>query len=66
MIISIVCYHEVDLPGDFPMYLKKYIPNMYWNTNQCSSTDPIRIVALIALQDILPNQELFSTYMDII
>ncbi|KAI9469953.1 MAG: hypothetical protein EXX96DRAFT_588164 [Benjaminiella poitrasii] len=62
-----VCYQEVDLPVQFPNHLRRYIPNMYWNTQ----TDPLsnhamRVVVLVALRDIKVGEELFSTYMDIV
>ncbi|KAI7899353.1 uncharacterized protein BX663DRAFT_521408, partial [Cokeromyces recurvatus] len=58
-----VCYQEVDLPLQFPNHLRRYIPNMYWN----SQIDPflkMRVIVLVTLRDIDDQEELFSTYMD--
>lgn len=62
----IVCYQEVDLPVTFPNHLRKYIPNMYWDTHINPLSNPMRVVALVALRDIQDGEELFSTYMDLV
>ncbi|KAL1933076.1 hypothetical protein VTP01DRAFT_8754 [Rhizomucor pusillus] len=58
-----VQYQEVDLPSNFPIHLRQYLPNIHW-----SSTDPFssysRIVVLMATRHIYDGDELFSTYMD--
>jgi hypothetical protein len=62
-----VCYQEVDLAIGFPHHLRRYIPNMYWDSQlDPLSNQPMRIVALVALRDIQHGEELFSTYMDIV
>ncbi|CEP19361.1 hypothetical protein [Parasitella parasitica] len=62
-----VCYQEIDLPVTFPHTLRRFIPNMYWNASlDPLSNQPMRLVALVALRDIQPGEELFSTYMDIV
>lgn len=67
MFEKIVCYQEVDLAIDFPHDLRRYIPNMYWDSQlDPLSNQPMRVVALVALRDIHPEEELFSTYMDIV
>ncbi|KAI8331455.1 hypothetical protein BD560DRAFT_415707 [Blakeslea trispora] len=58
-----VCYQEIDLPVTFPNDLRYLIPNMYWNPHFQTST---RLVALVALRDIYPGEELRSTYMDLL
>lgn len=62
----IVCYQEIDLPIQFPSELRKYIPNMYWNTIIDPMSYPMRVVALVTLGDVEPGEELFSTYMDLV
>ncbi|KAG1177087.1 hypothetical protein G6F70_003198 [Rhizopus microsporus] len=61
-----VCYQEIDLPIQFPSELRKYIPNMYWNTIIDPMSYPMRVVALVTLRDVEPGEELFSTYMDLV
>ncbi|KAI7879555.1 uncharacterized protein EV154DRAFT_524483 [Mucor mucedo] len=62
-----VCYQEIDLPIDFPHALRRLIPNMYWDTFQNPlTTSPMRVVALVAMDDIEDGDELFATYMDIV
>jgi hypothetical protein len=61
----IVCYQEVDLPIEFPHQLRQYIPNMYWNQHVNVMKTSMRVVALVSLREI-ENEELFSTYMDLI
>ncbi|KAI9364072.1 hypothetical protein BD770DRAFT_379204 [Pilaira anomala] len=61
-----VCYQEVDLPISFPNELRKFIPNMYWDTEMNPLSHPMRVVALVSLREIQDGEELFSTYMDII
>ncbi|EIE91098.1 hypothetical protein RO3G_15809 [Rhizopus delemar RA 99-880] len=38
---------------------------MYWNTTINPLSSPMRVVVLVALRDIEPEEELYSTYMDI-
>ncbi|ORZ21362.1 hypothetical protein BCR42DRAFT_407385 [Absidia repens] len=57
-----VYYQEIDLPMDFPRYLRQWIPNIYW-CNMDPFTNSTRVVALVALRDI-DNEEVLSTYMD--
>jgi hypothetical protein len=62
----LVCYQEVDLPANFPNNLRRFIPNMYWDTHMDPLSNQMRVVALVALRDIKDGEELFSTYMDIV
>nr|XP_034956848.1 SET domain-containing protein 9 isoform X1 [Zootoca vivipara] len=58
-----VCYQEFDVPENFPIEFKQYLPNI----NYCHEIQrPLRCVVLIALQDIGPGEELFSNYYTII
>ncbi|KAI9266507.1 hypothetical protein BDA99DRAFT_505884 [Phascolomyces articulosus] len=59
---SNVRYHEIDLPTTFPIELRQYLPNIYWNGLD-TLTHYTRVVALVATKDI-KDTELFSTYMD--
>lgn len=64
-----VVYQEFDIPVSFPLHLRKYLPNVYYqnrfleehfdNTeNYCL----MRIVVLMSLRQIKKNEELFSAY----
>lgn len=56
-----VRYQEIDIPGNFPLQLRKYIPNLYLTDRSIESS--WRLVALIATRRI-ENEELFSTYFE--
>ncbi|KAG2187563.1 hypothetical protein INT44_005252 [Umbelopsis vinacea] len=56
-----VRYQEIDIPGDFPLELRKYIPNLYLSDQSIESN--WRLVALIATRRI-EDEELFSTYFE--
>ncbi|KAH8555528.1 hypothetical protein BGW37DRAFT_139640 [Umbelopsis sp. PMI_123] len=56
-----VRYQEIDIPANFPLELRKYIPNLYLTDRSIESS--WRLVALIATRRI-ENEELFSTYFE--
>ncbi|XP_008838601.1 SET domain-containing protein 9 [Nannospalax galili] len=58
-----VCYQEFDVPADFPIELKQYLPNIAYSTEKHS---PLRCVVLVALRDIKQGEELFSNYYTIV
>ncbi|XP_061474306.1 SET domain-containing protein 9 [Rhineura floridana] len=58
-----VCYQEFDVPEHFPIEFKQYLPNIEYSHEVWR---PLRCVVLVALQDIRPDEELFSNYYTII
>ncbi|XP_069078438.1 SET domain-containing protein 9 isoform X2 [Pleurodeles waltl] len=58
-----VCYQEFDVPKDFPIELRQYIPNIKYSHDEAG---PLRCVVLIALTDIEEEEELFSNYYTIV
>lgn len=59
-----VCYQEFDFPTDFPLELRKYIPNVVYRV--LDHPKGIRTVVLVSTEDIKVGQELFSNYYTII
>ncbi|XP_069483409.1 SET domain-containing protein 9 isoform X8 [Ambystoma mexicanum] len=58
-----VCYQELEVPEDFPIELRQYIPNIKYSHDV---TGPLRCVVLVALRDIQKEEELFSNYYTIV
>uniref|UniRef100_H2ZDB2 SET domain-containing protein n=1 Tax=Ciona savignyi TaxID=51511 RepID=H2ZDB2_CIOSA len=58
-----VQYQEFDFTSDFPLELRKYIPNVNFD----SATDPnfLRSIALISTRDIHSGEELLSSYFTV-
>lgn len=59
-----VCYQEFDFPTDFPLELRKYIPNVRYRA--LDHPKGIRTVVLVSTKDIKVGQELFSNYYTVI
>lgn len=55
-----VMYYEYDFTIDFPIHLRKYIPNVSYNSNQKGDL-LVKSILMISLRDI-ENEELFSDY----
>ena len=55
-----VQYQELNFMQDFPLVLRRFIPNV--NVNGLHSTNFLRTVVLVALRDIYAGEELFSNY----
>lgn len=60
-----VDYMEVDLPPDVPLEWRRFIPNVYYSLNT-NAKNAIRMVGLIATEDIHSGQELYSSYLTIV
>ncbi|XP_030625601.1 SET domain-containing protein 9 [Chanos chanos] len=58
-----VCYQEFNLPDDFPLELRQYLPNVHYKHD---TQRPLRCVVLISLRDISAGEELFSNYFTIV
>ncbi|NXN98493.1 SETD9 protein, partial [Rhinopomastus cyanomelas] len=58
-----VCYQEFDVPEDFPVELKQYLPNIVYSHDIESHP---RCVVLVTLRDIKQGEELFSNYYTIV
>ncbi|KAK2146734.1 hypothetical protein LSH36_587g01068 [Paralvinella palmiformis] len=59
-----VCYQECNLPTEFALHLRQYVPNVFYRTPdmlQC-----VRMVALVSLREIAQGEELFSSYFTMI
>ena len=62
-----VIYQECDLPLDiFPVEYRCYLPNIYYSTSEYNQANFLRIVALVAIQDIETDTELLSTYYTVV
>lgn len=69
-----VAYQEYDLPADFPLHLRRYIPNVHYIKMSDGSVDimqvpddrTIRMVVLVSLRDIYEGEELFSSYFTLV
>lgn len=55
-----VMYYEYDFTFDFPLHLRKYIPNISYNSNQMEDL-LVKSILMISLRDI-ENEELLSDY----
>ncbi|XP_028661252.2 SET domain-containing protein 9 [Erpetoichthys calabaricus] len=58
-----VCYQEFDVPADFPVELRQYMPNVNYSVD---SLRTLRCVVLVALRDITQGEELFSNYYTVV
>ncbi|XP_034152814.1 SET domain-containing protein 9 isoform X3 [Esox lucius] len=58
-----VYYQEYDVPKEFPLELRQYLPNVNYRHD---TQRPLRCVVLVALRDIHPGEELFSNYFTIV
>ncbi|NXC47196.1 SETD9 protein, partial [Penelope pileata] len=58
-----VCYQEFDVPRDFPVELKQYLPNIVYSHEIESH---LRCIVLVTLRDIKPGEELFSNYYTVV
>ncbi|GFR61476.1 SET domain-containing protein 9 [Elysia marginata] len=64
-----VAYQEFSVPYDFPFHLRQYLPvNFYSSILNVPEnvTRPLKIVALISLEEIHNGQELFSSYFTLV
>lgn len=59
-----ICYQEFDFPEDFPILLRKYIPNVFYQG--LNNGVGMRTVVLVSTRDISAGEELFSTYYTVI
>lgn len=59
-----VCYQEFDFPVDFDRALRKYIPNVYYESKNFHRG--MRTVVLVSTRDISEGEELFSSYYTVI
>uniref|UniRef100_A0A8C4QA89 SET domain-containing protein n=1 Tax=Eptatretus burgeri TaxID=7764 RepID=A0A8C4QA89_EPTBU len=55
-----VAYQEFDVPLDFPLALRRFLPNVPY-TSQL-----VRCMVLVALRDIENGEELYSNYFTVI
>ncbi|CAL9688917.1 unnamed protein product [Knipowitschia caucasica] len=60
-----VCYQEYDVPYNFPMELRQYLPNVNYSCHD-NHQRPLRCVVLVSLREIAAGEELFSNYFTII
>jgi len=60
-----VRYQELDLPSDFPLLLRKFLPNIHYQ-GLVQSGLPLRLVMLQAVRDIEEGQELLSSYFTVV
>ncbi|XP_034038767.1 SET domain-containing protein 9 [Thalassophryne amazonica] len=58
-----VCYQEYDLPDEFPIEFRQYVPNINYSQD---TRRPLRCVVLVSLRDITAGEELFSNYYTIV
>ncbi|XP_066507600.1 SET domain-containing protein 9 [Hoplias malabaricus] len=58
-----VCYQEFDVPDEFPLELRQYLPNVTYRPH---IQRPLRCVVLVSLRDINRGEELFSNYYTIV
>lgn len=58
-----VSYQEYDVPDNFPIELRQYLPNVNYSQD---TVGPLRCVVLVSLRDITAGEELFSNYYTIV
>ncbi|KAG7322555.1 hypothetical protein KOW79_013901 [Hemibagrus wyckioides] len=58
-----VCYQEFDVPEDFPIEFRQYLPNVNYRHNVQRR---LRCVILVSLREINSGEELFSNYYTIV
>ncbi|XP_060765421.1 SET domain-containing protein 9 [Neoarius graeffei] len=58
-----VCYQEFDVPEDFPIELRQYLPNVNYRPD---IQRRLRCVVLVSLREINQDEELFSNYYTIV
>ena len=63
---SNVRYVELDLPNTFPLHLRKFLPNVNFESCAVDGERSLRLVLLTALRDIGEGEELFSSYFTLI
>lgn len=56
-----VMYFEFEFPPNFPLNLKQFIPNVYYNSNFNNLSYSVKSIALITIRDV-QDEELFSDY----
>ena len=61
-----VAYLELDLPDQFPLHLRKFLPNVNFESSAIDGVRPLRLVVLVALRDIEQGEELLSSYFTIL
>ncbi|OQV12747.1 putative SET domain-containing protein 9 [Hypsibius exemplaris] len=54
-----VAYHEFEIPPEFDLKHRKYIPNVHFSPEK---DRPLRMMALISLRSIRAGEELYSSY----
>ena len=57
-------YQELDIPPDFPPYLRKYLPNLHYSKIWNPLQDKTRVILLLVNENtiISEGEELLSTY----
>ncbi|XP_071850141.1 uncharacterized protein [Apostichopus japonicus] len=60
-----VAYQELNIDHNFPLHLRKYLPNVFYCAGQLHQR-PLRTVVLVSLRDIQPGEELLSSYFTLI
>ena len=61
-----VAYKEVDIPGNFPLHLRKFLGNINFESSAIDGEKCLRVVVLLALRDIKEGEELFSSYFTVV
>ena len=61
-----VAYLELDLSAQFPLHLRKFLPNVNFESSAMDGVRPLRLVVLIAVRDIQEGEELLSSYFTIL
>ena len=62
-----VLYQELNIASNFPLHYLKYIPNVNYSFKAYKSEVlHVRIVILVALRDIMQDEELLSSYFTVI
>ncbi|KAI8773737.1 SET domain-containing protein 9-like isoform X1 [Biomphalaria glabrata] len=64
-----VAYQELDISTDFPAHLRQYLPNNYYSSvihSPNGTNRSLRVVALVSLQTIHCNEEMFSSYFTVV
>ncbi|KAL8594693.1 hypothetical protein ACOMHN_052425 [Nucella lapillus] len=64
-----VAYQEFDVPVDFPLHLRQYLPNNFYGSTLDTPAPEerrTRLVVLVATRDIECGEELFSSYFTVV
>lgn len=61
-----VAYTELTLPTNFPLRLRKLLPNVNFAGSGEGGERGLRVVALVAVREVVQGEELLSSYFTLV